>query len=173
MRFYFLNLVPVIPCSSVGTWNPLTIFSWRVRTKVTSHHSQCFIRLHSDAHPCFRFDDAPHSSHDRSLNETSSTQRSLTTPVPGSAKNMRISASYSPNIAAAVMTDSQPPVLRGAFKVAATKSKSHEVFDESGNAVPMTKNLPVPSSFTAQLLPGKLMQYPDGTVKSKKHSMYA
>ena len=54
-----------------------------------------------------------------------------------------------------------------------SKTKSHEVFDESGNAIPLEKNLPPPSAFSAQLLQGKFMQHPDGTIVKKRPSMYS
>jgi hypothetical protein len=86
-------------------------------------------------------------------------------------------AAASPKIAAAGMPDLQSSASRKTFTVAASslKSKSRDVFDESGSAVPLAnsmKRLPVPNSFSAQLLPGQLMQHPDGTVKAKRDSLY-
>jgi hypothetical protein len=88
---------------------------------------------------------------------------------------MRLSATYSPNLAAAVASkpDTRSSTLRGAFSLVKATSKSQEVFDEGGNAVLLTKNLPLPNSFSAQLLPGNLMQFPDGTVTKARQSMYS
>ena len=80
-----------------------------------------------------------------------------------------MSASYSSKVASAAAPDLQSPELRAAFSLAKNKSKSQEVFDESGNAIPFQKNLPPPNSFSAQLLPGNLMQHPDGTIMKKRH----
>jgi hypothetical protein len=86
---------------------------------------------------------------------------------------MRLSATYSPTVAASVAPDSRSSALLGAFSLAKGKSRPQEVFDESGNAVPLTKNLPPPNSFSAQLLPGNLMQFPDGTVSKTRQSLYS
>jgi len=61
---------------------------------------------------------------------------------------MRLSATYSPTVAASVAPDSRSSALLGAFSLAKGKSRPQEVFDESGNAVPLTKNLPPPNSFS-------------------------
>ena len=118
-----------------------------------------------------RFDAAPHSSNESSLNEPTSARQ--TSATPGKAKHMRISSVYSPQVAAAAAPDVQSSEFRAAFSIANSKSKTQEVFDESGNAIPFDKNLPPPKPFTAQLLPGKLMQHPDGSITKKRQAMYA
>ncbi len=93
--------------------------------------------------------------------------------TPGSVKNMRLSSIYSPKVAAAAAPDLKSSELRAASPLAKSKPKSQEVFDESGIAVPFERKLPPPNAFSAQLLPGKLMQLPDGKIMKKRHSMYA
>ena len=116
----------------------------------------------------YRFDAAPSEN---TLNESTSAR--YASANPGSAKNMRMSAIYSPKVAAAAAPDLQSSDLRAAFSLARSKTKSQEVFDESGNAIPLEKNLPPPSAFSAQLLQGKFMQHPDGTIVKKRPSMYS
>jgi hypothetical protein len=93
--------------------------------------------------------------------------------TPGSAKNMRMSSTHGPKVAAAAAPDLKSSKLRTASPLAKSKPKSQEVFDESGIAIPFDRKLPIPNSFSAQLLPGNLMQLPDGKVMKKRHSMYA
>ena len=81
---------------------------------------------------------------------------------------------YSPNAALAANRRADEPssAVRESPSIVKRKLKSKEVYDESGNAMPLMK-LPPPNSFSAQLVPGGLLQLPDGSVSKKRDGMYA